>query len=298
MKYKQIILSIFIGITSFNSLSQSSDNERIIELSNFYGKYLMGSSPDKKELNSFGSDYPDKFNFITEFAKETTKSNNLLLTDKFLTLPDTFSLRLVYIFDALYQNPHKKVKYKPEILVDSLLSADIEKIELIDEYYSTIFTSIGNKNRPFDLTNVDIDLNKYIQNDSIGQAILFLRCMETCGKFIKGYMSIADEKSLKAALKDLKKYPSFNGKPYYCFNAFPKTDILLEMYNDRGKESYYNNLLGSYYLVLYSHLICISNLTTNQTDINNLWSQSILSNSEYYQYAYEWLRVELEKLNE
>lgn len=280
------------------SLSQKTESEIIIELSNFYGNYVMGSSPDKKELDSLGSDYPDKFNFITDFVKETTKSNNLLLSDKFLTLPDTFSLRLVLIFDALYQNPHKKIKYEPVILVDSLLSADIEKTELIDEYYSTIFTSIGNKNRPFDLTKVNFELNKFIPNDSLGQAILFLRCMETCGKFIKGYMRLGEEKNLKDAFKEIKKYPSFNGKPYYCFKAFPSSDFYLEFYNDRGKESYYKNLLGSYYFTLYSHLVCISRLTKDSEGYNNLWSQSILSDKNYYQYAYEWLKIELEKLQE
>lgn len=287
-----------IALLATSVLSQKSDHECITELSNFYAKNVMSSKPDKRELKSIGLDFPAKFAFVTEYIKETSLPDNKLLTVKFLVLPDTFSLKVVKIIDALYQNPFKKVVYEDAVLIDSLLKAKIDRKELIDEYYSTIFTSTGNKNRPFDLTNVDIDLNKCVPNDSLGQAILFLRCMETSGKFIKGYMRIADEKSLKAALKDIKKYPSFNGKPYYCFNAFPKTDILMELYNDRGNDSYYNNLLGSYYLVLYSHLVCLSNLTTDQISINNLWSQSILSDSEYYQYAYEWLRVELENLAE
>ena len=297
MKHRQITVALGV-LFSIHSFAQVSDTDRILELSNFYGKNVMSFGPDKKELKKIGIGYPPKFNYVTDFIKETTKANNVLLTDKYLTLPDTFSMRVVYIIDALYQNPNKKVKYPPEQLVDSLLSANIDRNDLIDEYYSTIFTSIENKLKPFDLTGVNIQLDRLIPNDSTGQAILFLRCLETCGKFIRGYMGMSEVPKLKEAFEEIKKYPTFNGKPYYHFKGFPKTDFYMEIYNDRGKESYYENLIGSFYSTLYNHLVCISNLTEDSETFYDLWYKSILSDPAYYQYAYEALSIEFIKLQE
>lgn len=278
-----------------HTLSQKLDKDCIIELSGFYGKNVMSSKPDKKELKSIGQDFPAKFEFISDFIKETTLPNNDLLTDRFLVLPDSFSLKVVYIIDALYQNSSKKVVYEESVLIDSLLKADIDRKELIDEYYSTIFTSFSNKNKPFDLSKVDFDLEKLVPNDYIGQAILFLRTMEECGKHIRGYMGFGGEDGIKNAYDLILKYPKFNSKEYYKFSSFDFDDFEFEIYNDRGPESYLTNYLGKYYSVLYNHLICIMEITKDRDKGLELWNNSILSNSDFYQYANPRIREKLIK---
>ncbi|MCH2231768.1 MAG: hypothetical protein MK105_15650 [Crocinitomicaceae bacterium] len=289
------LLIFTIALIANLALSQKLDKDCIIELYGFYGKNVMSSKPDKKELKSIGQDFPAKFEFISEFIKETTLPNNDLLTDRFLVLPDTFSLKVVYIIDALYQNPSKKVVYEESVLIDSLLKADIDRKELIDEYYSTIFTSFSNKNKPFDLSKVDFDLEKLVPNDSIGQAIMFLRTMEECGKHIRGYMGFGGEDGIKNAYDLILKYPKFSGKEYYKFISFDFDDFEFEIYNDRGLESYLTNYLGKYYSVLYNHLICIMEITKDRDKGLALWNNSILSNSDFYKYANPRIQEELIK---
>lgn len=282
-----------IALLATSVLSQKSDQECITELSNFYAKNVMSSKPDKRELKSIGLDFPAKFAFVTEYIKETSLPNNKLLTVKFLVLPDTFSLKVVKIIDALYQNPFKKVVHEDAVLIDSLLKAKIDRKELIDEYYSTIYTSYSNKIKKFDMSKIDFNLDKLLPNDTIGQAIIFLRTMEECGKHIKGYMGFGGEDGIKKAYDLILKYPKFNGQEYYKFDSFNFDDFEFEIYNDFGPESYLSNYLEKYYSVLYDHVLCIMEITKDRAKGLELWNNSILSNTDFYKYANEQIREEL-----
>ena len=46
---------------------------------------------------------------------------------------------------------------------------NVSRYELIENYYSMVFTGIGNKNQPFDLSNVDFVIDNYNLEDETAE---------------------------------------------------------------------------------------------------------------------------------
>ena len=292
----KVLLIFFMTIHNIAN-SQVSDEQAILELSKFYRTHFFTSKPNRAEFDTLGQDFPKKYDFIKNFLFENSYDKNKLLSDQFLVCPDMFSLKVVYILDALFQNPGR-VNPRPEnILIDSLLNSDINKYEMLDEYYSTILTTIGNKNRDA-IHHYNFDLNKLLPNDTLAQSVLFLRSMDECRKLIFGYMILSDQPMFKQASKEIAKYPTFNGLPYYKFNNFNGTDFKLEIFNDQGVKGYYETYISNYYTLLFQHLMCVYNLSKKPEDFYDLWNNSLLSDEKYYVYSPDWIKTELIRITE
>lgn len=118
------------------------------------------SSPSKSVIKAFGEDFSEEMKTAVEFVKELTKTKNDLLTDDFLVLPDTSTLLIVYAVDAMHQNRRSKTEVNQSELVESVINGDIPYNELVDEYYQTLFSSVSNKNKPFNLSKVNFEMKK------------------------------------------------------------------------------------------------------------------------------------------
>src|SRR5690606_13936281 len=86
---------------------QNVDRDQIIELGKYYSNYMFTSEPPKSAQKELDSGFNDELKKSIDFIKEAAKPKNKLLTKKFLILPDSLTLKVIYIVDALHQNPHR-----------------------------------------------------------------------------------------------------------------------------------------------------------------------------------------------
>lgn len=270
------ILSITIGLFLYvNAYSHDILNKNhIIELGKHYSRFMFANDASKDLIKNLGKDYDDNLANSVLFVKEVTKSNNKILSDKFLTLPDTNTLRVIYIIDALHQNPHLENPLDPTQVVDSLIDVDVPYHFLVDQYYQTIFTAVGNKNKPFDMSKVNFKMSEYKLNDE-QKAIFYLRCMDACGSQIYGYMNIVNPPNTKTALEYINKFPKFDGLDYYQFTDLYFDDFQMEIFNDKGPQSYKSYFINKLFETLLNHAVCLSKEGNQQAVQDFLISSSL-----------------------
>lgn len=293
---KHLIIWIALITISISSSAQNISNSDIIELGKHYSSFMFFNSPPKSTLKELGKAYPESMKGALEFIKEATKSKNKLLTSKYLRLPDTTTLRIVFMIDALHQNPHKKKQVEPNKLLDSIKTLDVPFHELVDEYYSTLFTSVGNKNKPFNLSKVNFKMNEYNLTSDRLKGIFYLRCMDLCGTQIFGFMNIPNPPNTSKAFKYIKKFPSFNGLKYYQYTDLYFEDFEMEIFNDKGLQSYKDQFIDALYSTLLNHLICLDKEGKGEKEIRELLLGSILKDHALYKHTKH--RKTLEKIFE
>ena len=240
------------------AFGQHAENKDIIRLAKNYKDYMFRNNPDKKVLQQLKKDFSKTLQTETEFIIQTLTSQNKLLQEKFLTTPSEAVLKNIYIIREVNLNLRKESQIDNNQLIDSLNALKTPRYELIDNYYAMLFTGVGNKNKPFNLSKVDLQLDTYNLKDDVEQGILFLQCMKNCGSFIWGFMNIVKPPNTAKALDLINKYPKVNSRPYYQFTDLYFKDFEMEIIVDEGKQSYKSFYLDKYYELLLSHLICLN----------------------------------------
>ena len=281
-KYIYIILTIFWG-QSLHA-QDSLNTQHIIALSKYYSSFMFANDASKELVKKLGIDYDENLSNSISFVKEVTKSKNKILSDKFLRLPDTSTLKVIFIIDALNQNPHLKNPKDPIILVDSLKNVQIPIHLLTDQYYQTIFTSVGNKNKPFNLSKVNFDMSELGLTTDRQKAIFYLRCMNMCRSQIFGFMNIVNPPNTEKALSYIDKFPQFNGLHYYQFTDLQFDDFQMEIYNDMGLQSYKSHFINELFKVLLNNAICLKD-EKGQEDLQNFLISSELKNDLLWKYT-------------
>jgi len=283
MKYT--LFWILLLCFSANSNCQTINTEHVIELGKYYSSFMFRNDPPKSTTKDLGKEYATDMASALDFIKEASKSKNKLLSNKYLTLPDNQTLKIIYLVDALHQNPHKENVLDPQDLVDYLKTTDIPIHELVDEYYSTLFTAVGNKNKPFNLSKIDFEMKNYnLSNDRL-KSIFYLRCMDFCGDEIYGYMNIVKPPNTSKALNYIEKYPKFNGLKYYQYTDLHFEDFEMELFNDKGNQSYKDYFLNVLYSTLLNHVICLKSEDRDQEEINDVLLGSILKDNSLYKHT-------------
>lgn len=280
------LLYIFIGIFLSQSVySQNNINKNhIIELGEYFSNFMFGTNPPKATSKNLGVGYDANLNNSVLFIKEVTKQKNKILTDAFLKLPDTTTLKVIYIIDALHQNPNLKTPKKPMEVVDSLLNTYIPRNLLIDNYYNLVFVSVGNKNQPFDMSKIDFNLSNYGFENNQEKAIFYLRCMDLCGTVIFGYMNIVDPPNTKKALENILKYPKFNGLLYYQYTNLFFDDFKTVINNDSPPESYKDYYINKLFETILSHALCLKK-EKSQQDVQDLLMKSVLKDEKLWKHT-------------
>lgn len=282
---KLIYLLSLTLLQAINVFGQTSYKKDLIQLGKDYKDYMFRNKPDAKFLKKFNKNFSNDLKEEVRFIKETISSNNKLLEDTYLTVPKNQVLKNIYVIRAINLNLREEDRVDNNKLIDSLNKADIPKYELIDNYYNMLFTAVGNKNQPFDFSNVNFTLNKYKFNDDVEQGIFFLRCMDLCGKSIWGYMNIVKPPNTEKTLANIKKYPKFNNKPYFQFTDLYFKDFEMIIIKDKGKQSYKAYYLDKYFETLIFHLISLDKENGSQEEIKDLLLGSILKESGLYRYT-------------
>lgn len=278
-----LLLSLFCGMML--GLCGQNSHQQMIFLAKTYSNFMFRNQPTKevfKELKAMAD--PDMAATV-DFITQTITTKNKILTTRYLTRPDDRILKQIYIIRAISLNQNEKTPVDNDSLIDSLTRADIPVYELVDNYYEMVFMAVGNKNQPFNLSKMNFKMNDYQLKDDTERGILFLKCMRLCGTTIWGYMNIAKPMNTAEAYKYIKKFPKFNGQPYYQYTDFSFDDFEMVIIKDNGRESYKGYYLNKYYETLLYHLLCLRKEGGTEKEIQDLMLGSILRKRNLYSYT-------------
>jgi hypothetical protein len=282
---RRVFLITILIVGSLSILKASDLNNDLIELAKIYRNFMFRNSPTASTFEQLEEIKSPELINSTKFIKETITTSNKLTTAEFLKLPDETTLKYVYIIRRINWNISEEAPKDNNELITELSDKEIPRYELIDSYYDMLFSGVGNKNKPFDLSNVNFEMNKYDLKDDTEKGIFFLKAMDLCGTLIWGYMNIVKPPNYKKALPLIEKYPKFNGQPYYQYLDFGFPDFDMVIVKDKGKESYKSYYLNKYYDTLLAHLECLSQKKKDKKKRNDLLLGSILKEENYYKYS-------------
>ena len=281
----KIVLLLITTLIGVNVFGQTVENSELIKLGKAYKDYMFRNTPEKKYLKKFVKAYPESLQQEANFIKQNITSDNKLLDNQFLSIPDETVLKNIYIIREVNLILREESEISPNELVDSLKLVEIPRYELIDNYYGMLFTGVGNKNQPFDFSKNDFYPDQYGLKDQVEKGIFFLECMDLCGTNIWGFMNIVNPPNTSKALSFIKKFPKFNGRPYYQFTDLFFKDFEMVIIKDEGIQSYKSYYLDKYYETLLSHLICLDQEGGTEEEIRDILLGSILKEEELYKYT-------------
>ncbi|MFK8008618.1 MAG: hypothetical protein AB8H03_19825 [Saprospiraceae bacterium] len=282
---KRIIILTVLILVGIKGIGQSTENGELIKLAKAYKDKMFRNKADKKYLKKFNKSFSNSLQQEAKFIKQTITTKNKLLKKDYLTVPNKSTLKNIYIIRQVNFNLREETEITPNQLIDSLKKKEIPRYELIDSYYSMLFTSVGNKNQPFNLKKIDFNLEEYGLQDDVEKGIFFLKCMSFCGTNIWGYMNVVKPPNTKKALSFINKYPKFNGNTYYQFSDLYFKDFEMVIIEEDGLQSYKSYYLDKYFETLLSHLVCLNKEGGSEKEIRNLLLGSILSDEKLYKYT-------------
>ncbi|SEG05335.1 hypothetical protein [Flavobacterium urumqiense] len=279
---KKTLIVLFIFLTSW---AYSQENEKLIDLGKAYKNFMFRSEPPKETIKRLKENTSSDLLTTSDFILETlTTKNNLLKTD-FLKLPDSKTLKNIYIVRAINYNIRKEDQIDNNKLIDSLKSKEIPRNELIDAYYDILFAGVGNKNQPFNLKKVNFELDDYNLENETEKGIFFLECMNLCGTSIWGYINVPKPPNYKEAYSYIEKYPHFNGLNYFEYTDlnFPDFEMIID--SEKGTESYKGYYINKFYETLLYNMICLKKGFGSEKEVEQLLIASILKNQNLYKYS-------------
>ncbi|MCD4694591.1 MAG: hypothetical protein K8S16_00010 [Bacteroidales bacterium] len=227
----------------------------------------------------------DELTTTVEFIRQAITPKNQLTDKRYLTLPDTISLRYIYTVRLINLNIREENPKDNNELISDTLKSNIKYFKLVDNYYDMLFSGIGNKNQPFDLTTIDFELDKYNLKTDTEKGIFFLKAMSLCGMTIWGYMNIVKPPNYKAAMEKINKYPKFNGQPYYQYLDLNFPDFKIKILKDEDEMSYKEYFIDKYLNTLIYHYMCLSQKKKYNEQKMDLVLGSILKEKQYYKYS-------------
>lgn len=273
-----------ICLTAF-SFGQTIANDKLIELGKAYKDFMFRNEPPKEFIKNLQTNIPEDLKLSTSFIIQTITTDNELLKSTYLSLPDNQSLKFIYIIRSVNHNIKQENQIDNNKLIDSLKTLNIPKNELVDGYYSMLFTGVGNKVKPFNFAKIDFKLKDYNLTNESEKGIFFLECMRYCGTEIWGYMNIVKPANTKKTFDYIKKFPKFNGLKYYKFTDLNFPDFEMLIVEGKGRLSYKGYYIDKYYDLLLSHLICLNKEEVKEKEINDLLLGSILKDNNLYKYT-------------
>lgn len=282
---KKTTLTLLATCLTLLTFGQVTENQKLIELGKAYKDFMFRNEPTKDILKDLTADVPTNLRTTTYFIIQTITTKNKLLTKTYLSRLDDQVLKQIYIIRAINLNLRNENQIDNNKLIDSLSNTDIPKYELVDNYYGMLFTAVGNKNQPFNLSKTNFIMKDYNFKDDTEKGIMFLRCIDLCGKTIWGFMNVVKPPNTSKAFDNIKKFPKFNGQAYYQYTDLYFTDFEMNIVKDKGIQSYKSYYLDKYYEALLSHIICLNKEGGPEKEKNDLLLGSILKERNLYKYT-------------
>jgi hypothetical protein len=283
-KNQIVLLLSGVFLTSL-TFGQSNERLKLIELYKYYSQYCSRDDPSGEVINDIRENVPDKLKPTTDFIIETISLNNNLLTKKFLTLPDDQTIRYINIVGSLSFIRGNEDSKTLNRIIDSLENQPYSRNYIVENYYRKLFKAVGNKIRPFNMSDIDFKLQEYnLSNDSeIG--IFFLECMKLCNAVIRGYMNSPAFASTQKAYNLIRKYPKFNGQVYYKFHNFSFPDFQVRARNNFEDHSFKEYFIDKYFETLISHYKCLIKENAPEDEKIDILQNSILHDKELFKYS-------------
>jgi hypothetical protein len=276
----------FLGLClTVLTFGQTNNYEKLIELGKTYKDFMFRNEPTKDVFKDIKANVSENLKTATDFIIQAITTKNKLLTQQYLLRPDDQTLKQIFIIRSINLNLREENQIDNAKLIDSLIIESVPTHELVDNYYGMLFTAVGNKNQPFDFSKVDFKLKDYNFKDETEKGIFFLRCMRDCNSVIWGYMNVVKPPNTQKAYDNIKKYPKFNGRPYYQYTDFYFTDFEMNILEKNGKQSYKSYYLDKYFETLLFHLICLNKESGTEKEKNDLLLGSILKEPNLYKYT-------------
>ena len=282
---KKKLLSNLMLLVSIISYGQIKENLKLIELGKAYKNFMFRNEAPKEFINNLKSEVPTDLQKTTDFIIQTLTSENELLNKNYLTLPDNLTLKNILIVIEINHNVRKENQKDNQKIIDSIHNNDISRNELIDNYYSTLFAGVGNKNKSNDYSKIDFKLDEYNLENDTEKGIFYLQSMDFSGTTIWGYINIVKPPNTEKAFSYIKKFPKYNGLKYYQYTDLNFQDFELKIIEDNGKESYKSYYINKLYNLLLSHLLCLKKENAKDTVMNDLLLGSILKDRNLYKYS-------------
>ena len=157
MKTKLIITLILVGQFAF--AQDPNFKKDLVELAKLYRSFSFRNEPTQDVFNQIKAMKSPELATSKGFVSEIIKSNNLLCTKKFLLKPDSITLKSLYVMRGVNWNLHEAEGKDNLVVVDSLWEENTEYNELVACYYGLLFSAVGNKNRPFDLSEMNFTIS-------------------------------------------------------------------------------------------------------------------------------------------
>jgi hypothetical protein len=280
----RVFLLTVVGIL-LTKLSFAQPVQGIIEMGKYYRQFMLRNSPPDNVVSSFATYTDTELAYTAKFIKETLVTNNKLLTPEFLNRPNDKDLKYIFIVRQVNYNIRKENPEDNDVLVKELLNKEIPVNELVDAYYSIFFSSVGNKLQPFDLSNVNFEINNYHLKNDTEKGIFFLESMNLNGTTIWGYINIAKPPRYQEALNYINRYPKYNGSLYYQYLDFSFPDFKLKITSEKKEESFKEYYINKFYDTLLNHLISLNKTGADEKLKNDLILGSILKERNYFKYS-------------
>lgn len=281
---KKLTILLLLAFSIQSTFANDLDNE-IIELGKIYRNFVFRNNPTDLTFKKLDEINSSELLTTKVFIKECISPNNKLTSEKFLKIPDEQTLLNLYLIMKVNANVREKEPKDNTELLSEWREKNVQRYELIENYYSMVFSGIGNKNQPFDLSNVDFIIENYNLKDETEKGIFFLTAMNLCYYQIWGYMNVVKPPNYKKALASIEKYPKFNGQEYYEYKYFGFPDFEMQIEKDNGKESYKHYFINRFYKTLIYHHQCLNQKRRTRKDAEKLALSSILKEKNYYEYS-------------
>jgi len=282
---KNITLTVLAAFLAFFSFGQTIENKKMIELGKAYKDFMFRNEPTKEDFKDLKSGVPENLTTATEFIVQTITTKSEILNQTWLSRPDDKVLKQIFIIRMINLNLRAENQTGNDELIESYSNKNIPTYELVDNYYEMLFTAVGNKNQPFDLSKADLKIEDYNLKDDTEKGILVLRAIGFCGKTIWGYMNVVKPPNTSKAFEYIKNFPKINGKPYYQYTDFYFTDFESNIIKDKEAQSYKSYYIDKFYETLLSHLICLNREGGSDKERNDLLLGSILKERNLYKYT-------------
>lgn len=184
---RTFLLTLAIA-AGFSQLTLTDRNNEIVELAKLYKNFMFRNAPPESAFKQLQNISSTELAVSVKFIRETISTNNNLTTPEFLTLPDEQTLKYLYTIRLVNWNLREDNPTDNNELINELMKKEVTRYELIDSYYDMLFSGVGNKNQPFDLSVTNFEMSGYGLKDDTEKAIFFFKAMDLCGTTIWGYM--------------------------------------------------------------------------------------------------------------